>query len=133
MRGSFVRLLTLAIAISGVSACSIRTPDIVNSVDLSAQDFSRVESMRSGTVCRGLLFSAIPIKGSSSLVDAIKESRVRHVMLVEHTFTSYVVYAKQCTTVYGHADMAPTADPTAPPVAPAAAPAPAPAPAPAGG
>ena len=83
------------------TACSMRLPAGANTVDMSEIDYSKVNQMRSGETCEGLLFSLIPLNGSVDVIDAIKAADVDHVTAIEVELTSYVFYAKRCVRVFG--------------------------------
>lgn len=93
--------LFLAAALTLSAGCMYRATPIVNSVDVTAVDWSKVSSMKHGSTCATFLFGAIPISGSTSLVKAVEDAGVSEVTVLSTRFKNYVLYSQNCLEVWG--------------------------------
>ena len=90
--------LVLATSLGG---CMYKYSPVQNVVDMSETDFSNVSDLKVGESCQNLLFGALPIGGSSSVISAIEKGGLSNVKAVDYRVKSYVVLMQNCITVYG--------------------------------
>jgi len=81
--------------------CAAKYSPLANTVDLSNSDFSNIEQMTTGESCQRLLFGAIPVGGSASIVNAVRDSGVTQVSMVEYQARSKVIFIENCVVVHG--------------------------------
>lgn len=90
--------LLLALASTG---CAFRTTPVLNTVDVSAVDWTNVDTMKRGQGCATFLFGFIPVGGSASMVNAVKDANVTKVNAVATNYKNYIVIAQSCVEVWG--------------------------------
>jgi len=101
MRFSTRATLTTA-AMLLLSGCMATRSPIMNSTDLTGQDFSDIGSAKTGEACQKLLFGSFPIgKEKPSLKTAITKAGISKVMLAEYTAKGGLFISKSCVTVHG--------------------------------
>ncbi len=83
------------------TGCMYRVTPIVNTTDISQVDWSKASSMKHGQSCLNLLFSAIPIGGTMSLVNAVEDAQVTKVHAVANRYKSYYFFTQACIEVWG--------------------------------
>ena len=97
-QGLFALAMLGAMTLSG---CTVKYSPLINSVELSQTDFSNVKSFKKGEGCRTLLFGALPVGGSSSVIRAIERGNIAHVKAVDYRVKNYFIFTQNCVTVYG--------------------------------
>jgi hypothetical protein len=98
MRTCFGVAMLGALTLSG---CTVKYSPLINSVDLTQTDFSNAKNFKKGEGCRTLLFGALPIGGSSSVVRAIINGNISHVKAVDYRVKNFFIITQSCVTVYG--------------------------------
>jgi hypothetical protein len=99
---SYIKITVISTAILILSGCMATRSPLMNSAELSGQDFSNLASAKTGEACQKYLFGSIPIgKEKPSLKTAITNGGISNVMLAEYTARGGLFISKSCVTVYG--------------------------------
>lgn len=72
-----------------------------------AADFSHKEDLKKGSSCTFLVLGVIPWpwhknRTPDTLIDAIKEADIQHVVWIDKTYDYKFTYANACRNVYGY-------------------------------
>jgi len=94
-----IGILFALVTLSFAGCTAISTP-VLNQVNLSESDFSKVDSMKRGEDCSSYVLFFGPF-GSQSLRTAVRNGKISHVKAVDEEVSTYVVYSKSCIIAYG--------------------------------
>jgi hypothetical protein len=93
-------LIVLSLFIVLFAGCAVQSTPVLNNTDLSRFDFSQAASLKEGSACATYVLGLGPF-GSASVMDAIKEGKIKTVKVVDYKHTWLLLVSKDCVTVYG--------------------------------
>jgi hypothetical protein len=92
--------IIMLLALLALSGCIHDVP-IVNTTDISQQDFSNANQWKRGESCESYLFGIFGPSGDASIVKAAIRGDIKRIKVVESISKNHIVGRKYCTVVYG--------------------------------
>ncbi|NIQ98129.1 MAG: hypothetical protein GWO11_04605 [Desulfuromonadales bacterium] len=94
-------LVLLSVAALLASGCAFKATPVVNNVDVSSVDFSKVDSFKEGKACATFLLG-FKVDGDASVVSAVKNGGLRKVKAIDQEVKDFLLVRQLCVTVYGN-------------------------------
>lgn len=77
--------------------CSSFNHNVTNQINATDVNFT---TMKKGTDCKYFALGLIPLTNEEIDV-AAKNAKIQKLKYVEHSYSHYILYSKQCVVVYG--------------------------------
>lgn len=99
------------VSVIALAACTYGNPvnneQFFKEADITAVDWSKVNA--DGYACQTNILYFIPV-GDNSLPRAVNDAKVKKIAYVDTDTTVYPLFSRECTNVWGEAEIAPSMD-----------------------
>jgi|GEM_PF-954422 len=98
-----MKKIAILLTILAASSCTVRTTPIQNT-NFDDVDFSQIRMFESGKSCKRFILGIIPLPfGQPSLINAVKNGRIRDVKVVDYEYGLTLIPpgTKNCLVAYG--------------------------------